>query len=78
VVVREAALDCQVAALHKAGLHQALAERGQIVLNIFAACSRDVPHHRLSRLLRPRRKRPGRRRAAENREEFTPSHDQPS
>ena len=73
LALRPAIFDRHILALDIAGFFQALAERGQrcgVLVRRYAA---EEPDHRHRRLLRPRRKRPGRR-AAEKRDEIAPLH----
>jgi hypothetical protein len=57
--------DRDVLALDKACFLQALAERGHEVRHVSERPAVEKPHHRHRRLLRTRRERPRRRRAAE-------------
>src|SRR5262249_25688703 len=73
LALRPAIFDCDVLALHEAGLFQALAERGYSVRKRARRRCIEEPDHRHRRLLRARRERP-RSRAPEQRDELAPVH----
>ena len=70
LILRPAVFDRYVLALDIAGLLQALAKSAQTVRACVRRCGVKEPDHRHRRLLRPRRERPRRRRAAEQRDEL--------
>ena len=72
--IREAVFDRHVLALDIAGFFQAQTERGQKVWVIAGRPAGEKPDHRHRRLLRARRERPHRRRAAEQRDEVAAVH----
>ena len=74
LIVGPAILDRHVLALDKAGLLQALAECAQAIRERVGRCGVEEPDHRHRRLLRARRERPRRRRAAEQRDELAAFH----
>ena len=65
MIFRRAVFDRDVLALDEADLLQALAEGGHKVRRVGEGRAADKPDHRHRRLLRARRERPPRRRAAE-------------
>ena len=67
-----AVLDRDVLALDEACFLQALAECSHAVRLAGERSTAEKPHHRHRRLLRARRERPRRRRAAEQRDELAP------
>jgi hypothetical protein len=69
LILGPAIFDGQVLALNKARVFQALAEGTQAVVRGVKRCGVKKPDHR-HRLLRARRERPRRRRAAEQRDEL--------
>ena len=69
-----AVFDRHVLALDIAALLKALAERAQVVCKRDWRSAVEKPNHRHRRLLRARRERPRRRRAAEQRDELAPLH----
>src|SRR5260370_30075483 len=75
LVLRPAILDRQILALDVAGFTKTLAECGQIACTIDRRPrATEEPDHRHRGLLRPRRKRPRSRRAAEQRDELAAPH----
>src|SRR5262245_48606463 len=74
MIIRPAIFDRDILALDIAGFIQALTERGREG-HIARSCRAvEKPDHRHRRLLRARRERPRRRRAAEKRDELAAPH----
>ena len=71
-VLRPAILDCYVPAFDIAGFGEPLAERLHETRNRSKRLRVENPYHRQRRLLRARRQRPHRCRAAEQRDELAP------
>src|SRR5262245_33253988 len=69
---RPTKLDGDVLAFYEAEVIQALPERGHKVRGVLWRPAAHESDHRHSRLLRPRRERPHRRRATEQRDEVAP------
>src|SRR5215475_7089839 len=67
-----AVFDPHILAFDIAGVFKALAKRAQTVRHPVRRSGLEIPDHRHRRLLRPRRERPRRRRAAEQRDELAP------
>ena len=74
LILGPAVFDRHVLALDKARFLQALAKSAQTVRERVRRCGVEEPDHRHRRLLRARRERPRRRRAAEQRDELAPLH----
>src|SRR5262245_14618918 len=74
LVLRPAILDRHVLALDVTGFTKALPECGQKACTIDRRRAAEESYHRHCWLLRTRRDRPRRRRAAEQRDELPPSH----
>src|SRR5262249_32151296 len=74
LVLRPAILDHDILALDVAGFANALPECGQIACTISKRRAAEESDHWHRRLLRACRKRPRRRRAADQRDEFATSH----
>ena len=70
-------LDRHVLAFDVAGFVEAFAERGHKARGGIGRPASDKPDHRQRRLLRARRERPSRRRAAEKRDELASPHVRP-
>jgi hypothetical protein len=70
LIVRIAVLDRYILAVDEACFPEALAERGHEMRESLRASAAQEANHRHSRLLRARRERPGRGRAAEQRDEL--------
>jgi hypothetical protein len=69
-----AELDCNVLTFDVTAFGQTVPERGHKTRERRGRSAVQIPHHRHRRLLRPRRERPCRRRAAEQRDELAASH----
>src|SRR5439155_8126844 len=69
-----AIFDRHVRSFNISGLGQALAERAQTRCPEVRRCTAEKADYRHRRLLRARGERPRSRRAAEQRDELTPSH----
>src|SRR5262245_2780356 len=72
MIIRPAVFDRDILALDIAGFGQALTEGGSHRRVRPGRRTVEKPDHRHRRLLRPRRERPSRRRAAEERYELAP------
>src|SRR5215813_6923749 len=69
-----AVFDCDALALRVAGFIQTLPKGSHTIIGGFGGPGADQTNHRLRRLLRPRRERPRRSCAAEQRDELAPPH----
>src|SRR5215471_4202864 len=74
LVLRPAILDRHILTLDVAGFTNALPECGQIACTISKRRAAEEPDHWHRSLLRPRRERPRRRRAAQQRDELAAFH----
>src|SRR5262249_12047587 len=74
LILRPAVFDSHVLALDIAGFAQAPTERAQTAREHVRRFTAEVSDHGHRRLLRVRRERPCRRRAAEQRDELPPLH----
>jgi hypothetical protein len=74
LIIGPAILDSDVLALDESSLVQALPKRTNKVRGACRHCRAEKTDDRHSPLLRPRRERPSRRRAAEQRYELAASH----
>jgi hypothetical protein len=74
LALQRVVLDRHVLALDVAGFTKPLAGRGHIARYCIGRPGVDEPDHRQRWLLRPRRKRPRRRRASKSRNEVAPPH----
>jgi hypothetical protein len=74
LILREAVFDRNILTLDIAGILQALTKRGQKIRIIATRPAAEEPYYRDRRLLCADGERPRRRRASENRDEFTSSH----
>jgi hypothetical protein len=73
LTLRPAVFDCDVLTFDKAGFVEAFAERGQIERPGVERTGTEKADDRHRGLLRVRRERPNRRRAAQQRDEVPPS-----
>jgi hypothetical protein len=78
IYIRPAVFDRHVPALDKTSFLETFAECGYEVGPIGKRSAVEKSNHRHRRLLRPRRERPRRRRAAEQRDELAPPHSRTS
>jgi hypothetical protein len=75
LILGPAVFDRHVLALCKTSFFQTLAKCTQPVRTAVRRCDVEEPDHRHRRLLRPRRERPRRNRAAEQRDELAASDE---
>src|SRR5262249_14455319 len=74
MALRPAECDCEIASLDKSGFAQSLTKGGDHARRLSRRSAAQKPDHRHRRLLRPRRERPARCRAAEEGDEFAAVH----